>query len=426
VNNPVVAEGDLHAAASDSERFRFSWKRLAGNMGPALIVAVAYIDPGNFATNIQGGSSFNYNLLWVVLWSNIMAIILQILSAKLGLVTGRSLPENIRDHFRRPAVWVSWVIAELGAMACDLAEFIGAAIGLNILFGIPMLAAGVLTGVITFIVLGIQKYGHRPLELVIGALVTVIGITYMLEMFLAKPDWGQAAVHTIVPSLTGGSVLVAVGILGATVMPHVIYLHSDLVQPRRKSSDLLHIKRLLKWEIIDILTSMNIAFFINASMVIVSAAVFFKYGMHVNSIQQAHQSLTPLLGSLSSFAFAIALLASGISSSAVGTIAGQVIMKGFVNFTTPLWLRRLVTMLPSLIVIYLGIDPLKALVISQVSLSFALPFAIIPLLLLTGRPKLMRGLVNSPRMKWAGWTAVSLIILLNCVLLYFTFTGSGA
>ncbi|HEY5524021.1 MAG TPA: Nramp family divalent metal transporter, partial [Clostridium sp.] len=311
-------------------------KQLLKFLGPAFVVSVAYIDPGNFATNISGGSKFNYTLIWVILCSNLMAIFLQTMSAKLGIATGHNLPEMCAKVFSKTVNWIFWIVAEIGAMVTDLAEFLGGTLGLYLLFHIPMIYAGLLTGLITFIICYMEKYGQKAIEIIISILVAVIGIAYIIELFLAKPDWTQVGIHTLIPMLPNGeAVLIAVGMLGATVMPHVIYLHSHLVQHRSTDSSvegkLIH----LKMEKIDIAIAMNIAFIVNAAMLVVSAAVFYRNGMAVNTIQQAHKSLQPLLGSLSSGAFGMALLASGISSSVVGTLAGQTIMKGFVNLSIP-------------------------------------------------------------------------------------------
>lgn len=401
-------------------------RQLLKFLGPAFIVSVAYIDPGNFATNISGGSVFNYTLVWVILWSNLMAIFLQCMSAKLGIATGRNLPEMCGIIFPRKVNWFLWICAEFAAMATDLAEFLGGTLGLYLLFRIPMVYAGLLTGVITYLIVYLEKYGQRIVEAIITIFVSVICIAYAIELFLAKPDWGAVGMHTLVPMLPNGqAVLIAVGMLGATVMPHVIYLHSQLVQSRNNIDDSTARKlRHLKMERIDIAVAMNIAFIVNAAMVVVSAAVFYRNGMAVNTIEQAHKSLEPLVGSLSSGAFGIALLASGLSSSAVGTLAGQTIMKGFVNLNIPLNVRRLITMTPAMVIICLGINPMKALVMSQVSLSFALPLAIIPMILITGRKDLMGDLVNKRLTKVVGWIITSIIIGLNAVLLYLTFTGS--
>ncbi|WP_040413115.1 Nramp family divalent metal transporter [Desulfosporosinus sp. OT] len=394
-------------------------------LGPAFIVSVAYIDPGNFATNISGGSVFNYSLIWVILWSNLMAIFLQSMSAKLGIATGHNLPEMCSKIFSRKTNWFFWLEAEFAAMATDLAEFLGGTLGLYLLFRIPMIYAGLLTGALTFLIVYMEKYGQRMVEWVIGTLVAVITIAYTIEVFLAKPDWAQVGIHTLIPSLPNGeAVLIAVGMLGATVMPHVIYLHSQLVQARNQKDQTEEQKRKhLRMERIDIVIAMNIAFLVNAAMVIVAAAVFFRNGIAVDTIEQAHKSLDPLLGTLSSGAFGIALLASGLSSSAVGTMAGQTIMKGFIGLSIPINIRRLITMTPALIIIALGVNPMNALIISQVVLSFALPFAIVPMLLITSRKDLMGSLVNKSITKIAGWIITSIIVGLNAVLLYLTFSG---
>ena len=393
-------------------------------LGPAFVVSVAYIDPGNFATNISGGSKFNYALIWVILWSNLMAIFLQTMSAKLGIATGHSLPEMCAKVFPKPVNWLFWIVAEIGAMATDLAEFLGGTLGLNLLFHIPMLYAGFITGFLTYIICYMEKYGQKLVEVIITVLVTVISGAYLIEIFLAKPDWTQVGIHTIIPSLPNGqAVMIAVGMLGATVMPHVIYLHSQLVQCRCTDNSDEAKRHHLKMEKIDIAIAMNIAFFVNAAMVIVSAAVFYRNGMVVGTMQQAHKSLEPLLGSLSSGAFGIALLASGLSSSAVGTMAGQTIMKGFVNISIPINLRRLITMLPALIIIALGINPMNALVLSQVVLSFILPLPIIQMLSIAGKKHLMGSFANKNWVHALGALIAFVIIVLNGILLYLTFTS---
>ncbi|MDP2892478.1 MAG: Nramp family divalent metal transporter [Bacillota bacterium] len=393
-------------------------------LGPAFIVSVAYIDPGNFATNISGGSKYGYALLWVILWSNLMAIFLQSLSAKLGIATGRNLPQMCREVFPRSANWFFWVVAELAAIATDLAEFLGGTLGLYLLFNIPMIYAGLITAGLTFLIVFLQKYGQRVVEIVIAILVAVICLAYGIELFLAKPDWIQAGLHTLIPSLPdGGAMLIAVGMLGATVMPHVIYLHSQLVQHRNSDATLNEKKKHLKWEKIDIIIAMNIAFIVNASMVLVSAAVFFRNGMVVETIEQAHRSLAPLMGDLSAAAFGIALLASGLASSAVGTMAGTTIMQGFVKLKIHDNVTRVVTMAPGMLIILLGVNPMFALILSQVSLSFVLPVAIIPMLLITARKDIMGELTNKPITNVVGWAVCSLIVAMNAVLLYLTFSG---
>jgi len=394
-------------------------------LGPAFIVSVAYVDPGNFATNISGGSKFNYNLLWVILWSNLMAIFLQSMSAKLGIATGQSLPQMCGKVFSKPVNWFLWVVAELAAIATNLAEFIGSTIGFYLLFHIPMAYAGLITAAITFLIVYLGKYGQRVVEKIIFLFVAIIGMSYMTELFLSKPDWNQVGLHVLIPSLPNGeAVLIAVGMLGATVMPHVIYLHSQLVQSRNN----LHItatdrKKHLRMERIDIAVAMNIAFFINSAMIIVSASVFFKNGLVVDTIEQAHKSLSPILGALSSGAFGIALIASGLSSSAVGTMAGQTIMQGFVGLKISDNITRIVTVIPGIFIILIGINPMTALLISQVVLCFVLPAAIIPLLLITRRKDLMGEFVNKPLTNIFGWIITSVIVILNGVLLCLTFIG---
>lgn len=393
-------------------------------LGPAFVVSVAYIDPGNFATNISGGSKFNYTLVWVILWSNLLAIFLQTMSAKLGIATGHNLPEMCAKVFPRSVNWIFWIVAEMGAMATDLAEFLGGTLGLYLLFHIPMIYAGLLTGLITFIICYFEKYGQKAIEIIIAILVMVICIAYTIELFLAKPDWTQVGIHTLIPMLPNSeALLIAVGMLGATVMPHVIYFHSQLVQHRSTDSSDKGKLRHLKMEKIDIAIAMNIAFIVNAAMVVVSAAVFYRNGMIVDTIEQAHKSLQPLLGTLSSGAFGIALLASGLSSSVVGTLAGQTIMMGFVNLSIPINVRRLITMMPALVIIAVGINPMRALVLSQVALSFILPFPIYQMLTIAKRKDLMGILVNKSFVRFLGVLIATAIIVLNAVLMYLTFIG---
>jgi manganese transport protein len=396
-------------------------------LGPAFVACVAYVDPGNFATNIAGGAKYGYMLLWVIVASNLMAMLIQTLSAKLGIATGKNLAEMCRDEFPRPVVWGMWGVSEVVAMATDLAEFLGAALGFNLLFGMPLLVAGVLTAVVTFIILGLQSRGFRPLEAVIGALVGVIAVCYLIEMFMGTPDWGAIGLHAFVPQFTDSeSIFLAVGILGATVMPHVIFLHSSLTQDRIRPANEVQAKRLLKFEIIDVAIAMGLAGLINAAMLIMAASTFHVTGhSDIGSIEEAHQTLTPLLGGASSMVFAIALLASGLSSATVGTMAGQVVMQGFLKRSIPLWVRRGVTMIPALVVIAIGFEPTATLVISQVVLSFGIPFALIPLAIFTSRRRLMGGLVNRPLTKVAVGLVAALIVGLNVYLLYSTLVGAG-
>ena len=397
-------------------------------LGPAFVATVAYIDPGNFATNIQGGAQFGYMLVWVVLASNLMEMLIQALSAKLGIASGHNLAEVMREQYSKPVVLGMWVLGEVVAMATDLAEFLGAALGFNLLLGIPLLAAGVLTGIVTFVILGLQRYGFRPLEAVITALVGVIAASYLVETIFSPPDWRAVGLDVVQPRFSGSeSILLATGILGATVMPHVIFLHSALTQGRIVVRDERRMKRLFRFELLDVVMAMGIAGLVNAAMLVMAASAFNARGeTGVGTIQDAYKTLTPLLGSSASTVFALSLLASGLSSTTVGTMSGQVIMQGFMHRTIPLWLRRGVTMLPALIVIAMGLDPTRTLVISQVVLSFAIPFALIPLVMFTRRRDIMGPLVNSLPTTIAASLVAGLIVALNLFLLYQTFMGGGA
>ncbi|MGH2493135.1 MAG: Nramp family divalent metal transporter [Ktedonobacteraceae bacterium] len=392
-------------------------------LGPAFIASVAYIDPGNFATNIQGGSAFGYNLLWVVALANLMAMLLQTMSAKLGLATGHNLAEMARIHFRKPVVYAMWVISEIAAMATDLAEFLGASIAINLLFGIPLLYATLITGVVTYLILLLEKRGFRPLEAVITALVGVIAVSYLIETFFSRPDWGQVGFHTIVPWIGGTqSVLFSVGIIGATVMPHVIYLHSSLTQHRIIPRSEKEARRIFRWSIPDVVIAMGLAGLINMAMLYMAAATFHAHGQtNVADINTAFQTLTPLLGGAATIIFAVSLLAAGLSSSTVGTMAGQVIMQGFVGFTIPVWIRRLVTMIPAVVVAAIGLNPTTTLVVSQVVLSFVLPLPVIALVMFTRRRDIMGTLVNKPITTWAAIACSTIILGLNVWLLYSTF-----
>ncbi len=394
--------------------------RILPFLGPAFVASVAYIDPGNFATNIQGGAQFGYLLLWVIVASNLTAMLVQALSAKLGIATGRNLAEVCRDQFSRPVVWGMWVINELVAMATDLAEFLGAALGFYLLLRIPLLLAAILTGIVTLIILALERRGFRPIEAVITALVGVIAISYVIETILDRPDWLAVARHAVVPAFAGTeSILLATGILGATVMPHVIFLHSALTQRRIVPRDEAQARRLFRFEVTDVVIAMGLAGLVNAAMLIMAASTFYTRGLTgIASIEEAHRTLAPLLGSASSVVFAVSLLASGLSSSTVGTMAGQVIMQGFLHRQIPIWLRRLVTMAPAIVVIAMGLDPTRTLVISQVILSFGLPFALVPLVLFTSRRILMGGLVNRAGTTALAAAATAVIIALNLFLLY--------
>ncbi|MFC3834748.1 Nramp family divalent metal transporter [Deinococcus rufus] len=398
--------------------------RLLPFLGPAVIASIAYMDPGNFATNIQGGAQFGYSLLWVILAANLMAMLIQNLSAKVGIATGRNLPELIRDRWPRPLTRFYWVQAELVAMATDLAEFLGAAIAITLLTGLPLFWGAVITAVITFWLLTLQRRGFRPLEIAIGAFVLIIGGAYLVQFIVAHPSL-SALGRGFVPTFQGvDAVYLAVGIIGATVMPHVIYLHSALTQGRVATADDTQKLRLSRLNRVDVMLSMGLAGLINMSMLAVAAATFFGKGIEdAGNLETAYQTLTPLLGPVAAIAFAIALLASGISSSAVGTMAGQVIMQGFVGFSIPLWLRRTITMLPAFIVILLGLDPTSTLVLSQVILSFGVPFALVPLLMFTARRDVMGVLVSRPWVTVLGWIFAGLIIALNGYLLWGTLIG---
>ncbi len=399
--------------------------RIVPFMGPAFIASVAYIDPGNFATNIQGGAQFGYTLLWVIVASNLMAMLIQALSAKLGIATGTNLAEHCRNEFPRPVVLLMWVLMELVVMATDLAEFLGAALGFQLLFGMPLWIAGLLTAVVTFLILGLDRYGFRALEIVIGLLIGVVAVSYVVETILDRPDWNLVLFHSFVPQFAGpGSVLVATGILGATVMPHAIFLHSALTQQRIVTSDRKQMRRLYRFELIDVLVAMGLASMINMSMLIMAAATFYNTGMtEVATIEVAYRTLEPLLGPAASIFFGISLLAAGLSSSSVGTMAGQVIMQGFLHWHIAQWLRRLITMAPALIVIMLGWDPTTTLVLSQVVLSFGLPFAIIPLIMFTRRRDLMGDLVNRRSTNFLISLVAALIVALNVYLLVILSMG---
>jgi manganese transport protein len=400
-------------------------RRLLPFLGPAFIASVAYVDPGNFATNIAAGARYGYLLLWVIVLSNLMAMLIQAMSAKLGIATGLNLAEQSRVHFPRRVVWVMWVVMELVAMATDLAEFLGAALGLNLLFGIPLLAAGVITAIATFLILGMERYGVRPLEAVITALVGVVAVCYIIETILDQPNWSAVIYHAVTPKFAGPeSVVLAAGILGATVMPHAIFLHSSLTQNRIVARTPAHLRLLFRYEMVDVLIAMTLAGLVNMAMLIMAAATFHQEGMtNVGTIEEAYRTLEPLLGPAASWVFAISLLASGLSSSSVGTMAGQVIMQGFLDWHIPVWVRRLITMAPALIVIALGLNPTLTLVFSQVLLSFGLPFAILPLIYFTSSRKIMGVLVNRPLTTVALVGAAAIILALNAYLIVQLFNG---
>ncbi|MCL5267629.1 MAG: Nramp family divalent metal transporter [Bacteroidetes bacterium] len=394
-------------------------------LGPAFIASVAYVDPGNFATNIQGGSAFGYTLLWVILASNLMAMLIQTLSAKLGIASGQNLAEHCRNQFSRPVVYGMWVLMELVAMATDLAEFVGASIGFNLLFGVPLIIGGLMTAVCTFLILGLERYGFRPLEIVITVMVGVIAVSYLIESVLVRPALSVLLYHSVVPQFSGSeSVLLAAGILGATVMPHAIFLHSSLTQQRIIVTEPGKLRRLFRFEILDVTIAMGIASLVNMAMLVMAAATFYNQGFtHVATIEGAYVTLEPLLGKAAGWIFAVSLLASGLSSSTVGTSAGQVIMQGFLRRHIPVWVRRLVTIVPSMVVIGIGLDPTRTLVISQVVLSFGLPFTIIPLVIFTKKKSIMGVLVNRKITTVFATLIAALVISLNLYLIYQVFVG---
>lgn len=386
--------------------------------GPAVIASIAYMDPGNFATNIEAGSRYGYALLWVVLAANGTAMFFQALSAKLGIVTGKNLAEMCRDRFSAPTRFAMWVISEIASMATDLAEFLGGAIGLSLLFGLPLIIGMTVTAAITYGILYYQKKGFRPMELIIGALVALIGICYLVEMFLAPVSWSQAGFAMINPGLPDSAALsVSVGIIGATIMPHALYLHSGLAQERYTGRDDIHRGRILRLSNIECVIALTVAGAVNIAMVIMAAAAFHGDHPEVAEIQTAYRLLTPALGTAAAAVFLISLMASGISSSVVGTMAGQLIMQGFVGFRIPVWIRRLVTMLPAFLVVLTGVNTMDALVYSQVVLSFALPIPMITLVLFTSSQRIMGDFANGPLTNAAAIIATLVILGLNVVLI---------
>ena len=393
-------------------------------LGPAFVAAIAYVDPGNFATNIAGGSKYGYMLLWVLLAANLMGMLVQTLSAKVGIATGKTLPELCRDRFPRPVTWGLWVQAELIAMATDLAEFVGAAIALNLLFHVPLFASGLITAAVAFGLLALQGRGYRRFELAITGMLAIILLGFLYNTLRIGFDAGEAA-KGFIPSFDGTeSILLATGILGATVMPHAIYLHSSLTAGRIHTRDDAERRSLMRFERADVLVAMALAGLVNMAMLIIAASLFNTRGLTgIDSIEQAYHGFDVLVGGGAALAFALALLASGLASSSVATYAGQVVMQGFINRRIALVLRRTVTMLPALIVLAVGVDPSRALVLSQVVLSFGIPFALVPLVLLSRRRDVMGDLVNHRATTLAAWLVAAAIIALNLFLLYETFTG---
>jgi manganese transport protein len=387
-------------------------------VGPGVIASIAYLDPGNFATNIQAGARYGYQLLWVVLLANLIAMLFQALSAKLGIVTGRNLAEMCREHFPRPVVWSMWAISEVAAMATDLAEFLGGAIGLSLLFHLPLLAGMVVTAIVTYGLLMFERFGFRPLELIIGTIVGFIALCYLVEMFIAPVDWAAALFHTVTPQIADAQALVlTVGIIGATVMPHAIYLHSGLTQARVPVGDDNERRMVLRFSNKEVVIALAVAGLVNLAMVMMAASAFHAGHPEVAEIETAYHTLTPLLGAAAAGVFLASLIASGVSSSTVGTMAGQMIMQGFVAFRIPIWLRRLVTMIPAFVVVALGVNATKALVVSQVVLSVALPLPMISLLIFTGRRDLMGSFTNSRLTGIMALAATALVLALNMILI---------
>ena len=412
------------AAPAALSRERHGVKRLTPFLGPAFVASVAYIDPGNFATNVQAGSSFGYMLLWVVLAANLMAILIQSMSAKLGIATGRNLAEVARDRFPKPLTVGLWIQAELIAMATDLAEILGGALGLHLLFGIALFPAGVLVGVFSFALLELRRRGFRPLEAAIVGLIGLVVASLAYEVWIAEPNGHDLLTGLFVPTLAGtNSLLLAVGILGATVMPHVIYLHSALTQHRVQGRTEAERRTIFRFEFMDVLIAMGIAGLVNGAMLVMAAGLFYGHGAPVSTLEGAYSRLHEQAGTIAAVLFGVGLLASGFASSSVGTLSGEVVMQGFINRKIPLWLRRLVTMLPSLFLLGLGVNTTNALVISQVVLSFGIPFALIPLLMFCSNRELMGTLVNGWFTSLIAWVVTLAIVLLNMLLLYQALIG---
>jgi manganese transport protein len=391
-------------------------------VGPAVIASIAYMDPGNFATNIQAGSRYGYALLWVVLLANGLAMLFQALSARLGIVTGRNLAELCREQFPRPVVWGMWGVSEIAAMATDLAEFLGGAIGLSLLFHLPLLAGMGVTGIVTYAILVVEKKGFRPIELIIGGFIGVIALCYLLEVLIAHVAWGQVALGSVMPTLPDAEALtIAVGIIGATVMPHAIYLHSGLTQGRAPATTDAARHTLLRFSNREVVVALCLAGLVNMAMVIMAASAFHEGHSDVAEIETAYHTLTPLLGVGAAGFFLASLIASGVSSSVVGTMAGQLIMQGFVGFRIPVWLRRLVTMVPAFVVVALGVNATEALVYSQVVLSIALPFPLVALVMFTRDRRIMGAFANSRVVHIAAVIGTAVIVVLNVILLLQTF-----
>ena len=389
--------------------------------GPAVVASIAYLDPGNFAANIEAGSRYGYSLLWVVVIANVIAMLFQALSAKLGIVTGRNLAEMSREHFSKPVVYAMWAISEIAAMATDLAEFLGGAIGISLLFHLPLMAGMAITGIVTYAILGAEKRGFRPLELIIGALVAAVALAYVVELSIVDVAWSDAARGTLMPTLSGdGALGVAVAMLGATIMPHAIYLHSGLTQRRAPARNDGERGKLLRFSNREVVVALSIAGLVNMAMIVMASAAFHNGHADIAEIETAYRSLAPLFGAGAAAVFLIALIASGISSSVVGTMAGQMVMQGFVGFRIPVGMRRLATMAPAFVVVALGVNATDALVYSQMALSFALPVPMIALVVFTSRRDIMGRFVNSRLVSAAAIVATAAIVALNTGLVLQT------
>jgi manganese transport protein len=397
---------------------RRSMRSLLSLAGPAVVASIAYMDPGNFATNIQAGARYGYSLLWVVVLANLTAMLFQALSAKLGIVTGRNLAELCRETLPRPLVIAMWIVSEIAAMATDLAEFLGGAIGLSLLLGLPLMAGMAITASLTYALLMFERNGYRPLELVILGLIAAIGLSYLAELLIAPVQWPGVFMHATIPgALSRDAMVLSASIVGATVMPHALFLHSGLTQKRVVPSSHRERRRLLRFSNIEVVVALGVAGAINLAMVIVAAGAFHQGHPEVAEIETAYRTLTPLLGAAAAGFFLVALIASGISSSVVGTIAGQMIMQGFVGFRLPVWVRRLVTMVPAFVVVAAGVRATDALIMSQVVLSLALPVPMIALIWLTSRRKIMGEYCNRPFVILLGMLAAAVVLSLNVFLL---------
>ena len=417
-----LSERTVAAASRVLAGQRCGFRAYLAFVGPAVVASIAYMDPGNFATNIQAGAKYGYTLLWVVLLANLIAMLFQALSAKLGIVTGQNLAELCREQFPQPVVSAMWVISEVAAMATDLAEFLGGAVGFSLLFGMPLLYGMMVTGVIVYGILMFERFGFRAAELIIGSLVAVIALCYLIEMFIAPADWRSAAVHLVLPQMTdGGALLLAVGIIGATVMPHAVYLHSGLTRARIPARTERERRRVVRISNTEVMVALAIAGMVNIAMVIMASSAFHAGDPEVADIETAYHTLTPLLGIAASGVFLVSLIASGVSSSVVGTQAGQIIMQGFVGFRIPIWARRLLTMMPAFIVVGLGADATNALVISQVVLSIALPLPMIALLMFTRRNDIMGQFANGRLTNVAAILGTIVVLSLNVLLILETF-----